>query len=80
VGCPDPTKIECINCQAEFCPSGYICGADSRCHSHCIDGVWNGDEGDVDCGGACSAKCTTGQHCWTNWDCAPALCVNDHCQ
>jgi len=77
--------VECINCQAEFCPSGYVCGSDSHCHSHCADNEWNGDEGDVDCGGACAdpsmggSRCAAGKHCWTNWDCASGQCYYDQC-
>ncbi|HVH46166.1 MAG TPA: hypothetical protein VM925_27640 [Labilithrix sp.] len=81
--CPDPNDPNdptCINCQAEFCPSGYVCGSNSRCISHCGDGAWNGDEGDKDCGGACAAKCAAGRHCWTNWDCASGSCYYDVCQ
>lgn len=67
-------------CDFDFCPSGMVCNYDGFCVSHCDDGGWNGDEGDVDCGGSCSAKCQAGQHCWTNWDCASGVCVNDVCQ
>lgn len=63
------------------CPVGYVCamGADF-CVSQCGDGFQNGDEGDVDCGGSCAAKCSTGQHCWVNADCASFNCVSDICQ
>ena len=36
----------------------------------CADGVKNGLESDVDCGGACSA-CEVGQLCSSETDCAP---------
>jgi hypothetical protein len=63
----------------EGCGPGYVC-LNEVCMNHCVDGFWDGDEGDLDCGGACSVKCQTGQHCWSHWDCASYNCVNDVCQ
>jgi hypothetical protein len=40
----------------------------------CLDGVRNGSETDVDCGGACPAKCAEGQHCLENADCLSSNC------
>ncbi len=71
---------EVQECMSEICPQGYICGYDGCCVSHCSDGQRDGDEGDVDCGGSCAAKCTAGQHCYGFWDCASGVCVNDVCQ
>ena len=62
------------------CPVGYVCGADGFCVPHCNDGYWNGDEGDVDCGGSCDVDCQTGQHCWLDGDCASGTCINSICQ
>jgi hypothetical protein len=62
------------------CPQGYICDPDGYCASHCSDGADNADEGDVDCGGSCDAKCQNGQRCNGNWDCASNFCVNYVCQ
>jgi hypothetical protein len=67
-------------CYSEICPQGYVCGYDGCCVSHCFDGVQDGDEADVDCGGSCSSKCQAGQHCWGFWDCASGVCVNSVCQ
>lgn len=49
------------------------------CVPHCFDGWQDGNEGDVDCGGACDAKCASGQHCWSPFDCASGVCLNDVC-
>ncbi len=38
----------------------------------CSDGVQNGDESDMDCGGSCP-KCTNGQTCGALADCASAI-------
>jgi hypothetical protein len=68
------------SCGADFCGAGFVCGYDGCCTPHCGDGAWNGDEGDVDCGGACAAKCQTGQRCGGNFDCASGNCVYGVCQ
>ena len=75
----DP-DCEAARCDWDPCPSGYICDIEGFCVPHCGDGWQNGDEGDVDCGGSCSAKCQTGQHCWVASDCASGLCINSVCQ
>jgi hypothetical protein len=47
---------------------------------HCSDGTTDGDETDVDCGGAtCSARCATGKACTTGTDCASGTCVASVC-
>ena len=40
------------DCFADACGPGYICGYDGCCTPHCNDGVVDGSESDVDCGGA----------------------------
>lgn len=67
-------------CYSGECPAGYVCGFDGCCVPHCGDGWQNGDEGDVDCGGSCAAKCAAGQHCYGFWDCASGQCVSGVCQ
>jgi len=69
----------CIEC-GDGCPIGSICNGGGCCVPHCFDGSWDGEEGDTDCGGACLAKCQSGQHCWVGYDCASGSCVNDVCQ
>ncbi len=44
----------------------------------CADGLLNGTETDVDCGGACPA-CPTGLACTTPADCQSLLCVEGFC-
>jgi len=43
----------------------------------CTDGVQNGDETDVDCGGSCT-PCADGNRCATAGDCASGVC-HDTC-
>ena len=46
----------------------------------CSDGVKNGSESDVDCGGGACARCATGKSCGSRTDCASALCSGGACQ
>jgi hypothetical protein len=46
----------------------------------CSDGVKNGSETDVDCGGSCSTKCQNGKVCAGNVDCVSSLCSGGICQ
>jgi hypothetical protein len=43
---------------------------------NCSDGVRNGDESDVDCGGSCGG-CGLGFHCIASSDCTSAFCGTD---
>jgi hypothetical protein len=45
----------------------------------CTDGVRNGNETDVDCGGSCTTKCANGKTCSVNADCQSALCSQSVC-
>ncbi len=54
----------------------------SGCHvtvtDHCTDGVLDGSESDIDCGGVC-APCGIGRACFVPGDCASGACVNNIC-
>src|SRR5438132_10773384 len=41
----------------------------------CSDGVANGAESDIDCGGASCPACDLGKKCRTSIDCASRLCT-----
>jgi len=45
----------------------------------CTDGIKNGSESGVDCGGSCP-PCATGQDCTSRNDCAGALCSGGMCE
>ena len=63
----------CLEClQHADCAPGHTCEAENVC-SRCDDGVQNGDETGVDCGGSCplcpgtcnvDADCGVGGYCW----------------
>ncbi len=62
------------------------CGvAAPKCVSHacvpasCDDGVKNGTETDVDCGGACGPTCLPSDACLAAADCAEGVCTNNVC-
>jgi hypothetical protein len=44
----------------------------------CLDGIKDGDESDVDCGGSCGA-CADGQHCTRDMDCYTGICAAGLC-
>lgn len=46
----------------------------------CDDGILNGAETDVDCGGGTCPRCANGQSCLSRDDCRGALCVDGICQ
>jgi hypothetical protein len=84
-----PTCQDLRNCNANSdCTSGHCAMATSGCRSgsgtgkfcvpaNCYDGVLDGNESDVDCGGDCPLGCATGQRCYgQDCDCARGLrCV-----
>jgi hypothetical protein len=45
----------------------------------CKDGVKNGSETDVDCGGPSCAPCAVGKSCQAHRDCKPGLCPSGSC-
>ena len=60
--------------------SGDGCSASCVNEPRCTDGVQNGSETDVDCGGSCSAKCASGKHCGVTTDCqSGATCSGGVC-
>jgi hypothetical protein len=45
----------------------------------CSDGIQNGTETDIDCGGGSCAPCAAGRHCLSQTDCTTNSCVNGTC-
>lgn len=60
------------------CASGVCTGGKCQLPS-CMDGVTNGSETDIDCGGTC-ATCDTDKRCKINTDCTGNLCRMNICQ
>ena len=61
-------------CEIVLSPQGTVCGTSGRCDGRgacatCGDGMQNGGETDVDCGGGCTSRCALGAHCDGDTDC-----------
>jgi hypothetical protein len=63
--------ITCGTCPAGDQCSGGVCG--------CVNGVQNGSETDVDCGGSCAKKCASAQSCLAGSDCTTGACAEGIC-
>ncbi|MBL8788198.1 MAG: hypothetical protein JNJ59_25110, partial [Deltaproteobacteria bacterium] len=63
------------NFDSDCSAAAPICDPDTRlcALAQCINGQKDASEGDVDCGGACEAKCAAGANCRVNSDCALGL-------
>jgi hypothetical protein len=69
---------QCLECLADAdCASG-VCNAGACADAACDDGVKNGDESDVDCGGGCEG-CELGEGCGAPADCLSGACSAGVC-
>ncbi len=86
----DETDVDCGGSCSTKCDDGDGCEDGDDCISmvcdpddltctppSCDDGVQNGDETDVDCGGSCGATCDPGDGCETGADCISGECDPD---
>jgi hypothetical protein len=75
------------------CPVGSTCTQNSDCSSlncvggmcqppvnPCTNGMQDGDESDVDCGGLSCPGCPPGATCFHNSDCLSNSCIANECQ
>ncbi|CAF1576405.1 unnamed protein product, partial [Adineta ricciae] len=91
----DETGIDCGGALCSKCSAGQNCKATSDCgsglcvdgtcknnipDSTCCDGIKNGMETDVDCGGSTCKQCADNMHCLTKTDCSSKKCTNNICQ
>lgn len=79
------------DCGGPICPHCALakkCLVDADCVSNACDGIsltcvsnqcsdhrTDGQETDVDCGGAVCSPCASGQKCMLNFDCQSGICV-----
>lgn len=68
--------LDGIPCPGGFCQGGSCIPPPPH---PCTDGIKNGSETDIDCGGSC-ARCANGLACASRNDCASALCVDRTCE
>jgi hypothetical protein len=86
-GAGTETDVDCGGSYCAGCAGGKKCALNSDCASAfcnvntltcvasgCSDGVKDGQETDVDCGGATCSKCAVGLSCLTSSDCATTFC------
>lgn len=70
----------CVGCiSAATCAPGAICAGGACVAPTCADGVKNGTEVDVDCGGPPCAKCDVTKVCTASADCKSGLCAVGVC-
>ena len=85
VDCGGATCAKCADkkkCKAATdCLSGVCDAVTSLCAAaSCTDKVQNGDESDVDCGGATCPACGDAKKCKNSSDCSSGVCLNNSCQ
>ncbi len=84
--------LSCVfgTCSAQLAADGAGCHEGNDCSSGvctdelcavaaCDDGVHNGTEADLDCGGPCSTKCGGGKLCKVDADCLHGKCLAGLC-
>ncbi|MBX3208528.1 MAG: hypothetical protein KF764_26080 [Labilithrix sp.] len=71
--CTDDAECKSLHCAAGKC-SAVVAGGNPT------DGIKNGDETDIDCGGASAPKCSDGKSCEVARDCESASCVRGTCK
>jgi Cys-rich repeat protein len=65
----------CVQCLASTdCPEGQSCAGGTCIPGSCSDGVKNGQETDVDCGGGTCPPCAVTRDCVADRDCASLAC------
>ncbi len=70
---PGKTCLHGPDCKSAIC-------ANAKCaQPSCVDGLKNGSEVDVDCGGTACGKCKNGKACLAGTDCSGGICVNNIC-
>lgn len=75
--CSNDPLSTCETCVEDGdCPSGGHCGREHLCF-RCDDGVQNGREHGVDCGGPC--KSCTGEKCASDDECLSSFCTDGTC-
>jgi len=69
---------QCLECLANADCASMVCTAGACAAAKCGDGVKNGNETDVDCGGSCTG-CDLGEGCGVPADCLSGACTAGKC-
>ena len=75
---PTPTRTGCPVCPVCTTPSHSP--SYSPATASCTDGLRDGAETDVDCGGGTCPQCTAGKQCVIYSDCSSSVCKGGMCQ
>jgi hypothetical protein len=77
--CPENPDGTCTSySSATCCTSGKVCQK-NQCVDMCRDGIKDGQETDVDCGGPVCNPCQNGKNCLINRDCVSGKCQSGKC-
>ncbi|MDE2201895.1 MAG: hypothetical protein KGJ38_04120 [Burkholderiaceae bacterium] len=86
VVCPANTACSASACVPAACSTNADCSGGDVCLGGtcqaptCIDGLRDGQETDVDCGGGTCSACAAGRHCAVPSDCTTGVCASGVCQ
>ena len=64
-----------FDCRSGICNNNLCAASPDAANSSPTDGMKNGDETDVDCGGSRAPKCADGKGCAVGGDCKDAVCT-----
>ena len=70
---PDATATQ-VDADTQDASAQDAAAQDANVAPSCMDGLRDGNESDVDCGGACPSRCLNGAMCSTDLDCASSHC------
>ena len=70
--------IKRVDSTAASCPATTT-SSPSAAITTCADGMVNGEESDVDCGGRACGRCSLGSTCHAHTDCATSNCLHGIC-
>jgi len=78
---PDISEVQpdVLSCDDIECLPGEMCENGACVEDLCENGIQNGDETDVDCGGVTCEACWGGQSCSLDQDCASRQCDQGLC-
>jgi len=79
--CWEGSCVDCYDADPNMndCPAGFACDGTVCVVGHCTNGVPDGGETDVDCGGPCR-QCYIGQSCQMGSDCQEKVCTMGACK
>jgi len=80
---PTATPTPGCGTVGQSCAGNFQCCSNvcmfGQCQPSCTDGIKNGTETDIDCGGGTCPTCATGKMCATGADCTSGICSGGQC-